>query len=61
MAGLDAGKSFNTWPKMGDNYIPENLIFIEDRLFGFFDNSVFYIFFMSLSLFIIFNNSLYVL
>ena len=45
MAGLDAGKSFNTWPKMGDNYIPENLIFIEDRLFGFLDNSVFIHFF----------------
>ena len=45
MAGLDAGKSFNTWPKMGDSYIPENLIFIEDRLFGFFDNSVFIHFF----------------
>ena len=45
MAGLDAGKSFNTWPKMGDNYIPENLIFFEDRLFGFFDNSVFIHFF----------------
>ncbi len=45
MAGLDAGKSFNTWPKMGENYIPENLIFIEDRLFGFFDNSVFIHFF----------------
>ena len=45
MAGLDAGKSFNTWPKMGDNYIPENLIFIEDRLFGFFDNIVFIHFF----------------
>ena len=45
MAGLDAGKSFNTCPKMGDNYIPENLIFIEDRLFGFFDNSVFIHFF----------------
>ena len=30
---------------MGDNYIPENLIFIEDRLFGFFDNSVFIHFF----------------
>ncbi len=45
MAGLDAGQSFNTWPKMGDNYIPENLIFIEDRLFGFFDNSVFIHFF----------------
>ena len=45
MAGLDAGKSFNTWPKMGDNYIPENLIFIEDRLFGFIDNSVFIHFF----------------
>ena len=47
MAGLDAGKSFNTWPKIGDNYIPENLIFIEDRLFGFFDNSVFIHFFHS--------------
>ena len=45
MAGLDAGKSFNTWTKLGDNYIPENLIFIEDRLFGFFDNSVFIHFF----------------
>ena len=45
MAGLDAGKSFNTWPKMGDNYIHENLIFFEDRLFGFFDNSVFIHFF----------------
>ena len=45
MAGLDAGKSFNTWPKMGDNYIPENLIFIEDQFFGFFDNSVFIHFF----------------
>ncbi len=57
MAGLDAGKSFNTWPKMGDDYIPENLIFIEDRLFGFFDNSVFIHFFHRvlayLSLFII--------
>ena len=45
MAGFDAGKSFNTLAKMGDNYIPENLIFIEDRLFGFFDNSVFIHFF----------------
>ena len=45
MAGLDAGKSFNTWPKMGENYIPDNLIFMEDRLFGFFDNSVFIHFF----------------
>ncbi len=57
MAGLDAGKSFNTWPKMGDDYIPDNLIFIEDRLFGFFDNSVFIHFFHRvlayLSLFII--------
>mgnify|MGYP001216877406 CR=1 FL=1 len=40
-----AGKSFNTWPKMGDSYIPENLLFLDDRLFGFFDNSVFIHFF----------------
>ena len=59
MAGLDAGKSFNTWPKMGDNYIPENLIFIEDRLFGFFDNSVFIHFFHRASAYLSFLTILY--
>ena len=60
MAGLDAGKSFNTWPKMGDNYIPENLIFIEDRLFGFFDNSVFIHFFHRALAYLSFLTILYV-
>jgi Uncharacterized protein required for cytochrome oxidase assembly len=50
MAGLDAGKSFNTWPKMGDSYIPENLLFLDDRLFGFFDIVFLYIFFIELYL-----------
>jgi cytochrome c oxidase assembly protein subunit 15 len=59
MAGLDAGKSFNTWPKMGDNYIPENLIFIEDRLFGFFDNSVFIHFFHRALAYLSFSTILY--
>tara|TARA_Y100000996_G_scaffold386486_1_gene344552 strand:- start:1457 stop:2476 length:1020 start_codon:yes stop_codon:yes gene_type:complete len=45
MAGLDAGKSFNTWPKMGDNYIPESLFFWEERFFGVFENSIFIHFF----------------
>ena len=45
MAGLDAGQSFNTWPKMGDTFIPENLFFWEERLFGILNNSVFIHFF----------------
>ena len=45
MAGLDAGQSFNTWPKMGDNFVPENLFFWEEKLFGILDNSVFIHFF----------------
>jgi len=45
MAGLDAGQSFNTWPKMGETFIPENLFFWEERLFGIMDNSVFIHFF----------------
>ena len=45
MAGLDAGQSFNTWPKMGDSFIPENLFFWEERLYGILNNSVFIHFF----------------
>jgi cytochrome c oxidase assembly protein subunit 15 len=45
MAGLDAGQSFNTWPKMGDDFVPENLFFWEEKLFGILDNSVFIHFF----------------
>ena len=45
MAGLDAGMSFNTWPLMGDRFIPENLFFIEEKFFGVFDNTVFIHFF----------------
>lgn len=45
MAGLDAGLSFNTWPLMGDRFIPENLFFIEEKFYGVFDNTVFIHFF----------------
>ncbi len=45
MAGLDAGLSFNTWPLMGDHFIPENLFFIEEKFYGVFDNTVFIHFF----------------
>ena len=45
MAGLDAGQSFNTWPKMGENYIPESLIFWDEKFWGIFENSVFIHFF----------------
>ena len=45
MAGLDAGQSFNTWPKMGESYIPENLIIWGSKIWGIFENSVFIHFF----------------
>ena len=45
MAGLDAGKSFNTWPKMGESYIPESLFFWDEKFLGIFENSIFIHFF----------------
>jgi len=45
MAGLDAGLSFNTWPLMGDHFIPENLFFLEEKFYGVFDNTIFIHFF----------------
>ena len=35
MAGLDAGQSFNTWPKMGETFFPEGLFFIEEKFWEF--------------------------
>ena len=45
MAGLDAGQSFNTWPKMGETYIPESLFFLDENFLGVFENSIFIHFF----------------
>ena len=45
MAGLDAGQSFNTWPKMGETFFPEGLFFIEEKYLGVFENSIFIHFF----------------
>ncbi len=40
MAGMDAGKSFNTWPLMGDSFIPDSLIG-DGGLNEFYTNSIF--------------------
>ena len=40
MAGLDAGKSFNSWPLMGGQVIPENL-FLDNFYENILHNSVF--------------------
>jgi len=40
MAGLDAGKSFNSWPLMGETFIPENL-FLDEFYNNIINNSVF--------------------
>ena len=45
MAGLDAGQSFNTWPKMGETFFPEGLFFVEEKYMGIFENSIFIHFF----------------
>jgi len=44
MAGMDAGKSFNTWPLMGDSFIPNSLIG-DSGLHELYTNSVFIHFF----------------
>jgi cytochrome c oxidase assembly protein subunit 15 len=44
MAGMDAGKSFNTWPLMGNSFIPDSLIG-DDGLHELYTNSVFIHFF----------------
>jgi cytochrome c oxidase assembly protein subunit 15 len=44
MAGMDAGKSFNTWPLMGDSFIPDSLIG-DNGLHELYTNSVFIHFF----------------
>ena len=45
MAGLDAGQSFNTWPKMGETFFPEGLFFVDEKYMGIFENSIFIHFF----------------
>jgi len=45
MAGMDAGKSYNTWPLMGGELIPNSLIGNEG-ISGFYSNSVFVHFFI---------------
>lgn len=38
VAGTDAGLSFNTFPKMGDQWIPDDLFVLEPKYKNFFEN-----------------------
>lgn len=38
VAGIDAGMAYNTWPKMGDQWIPDGLFEIEPKYKNFFEN-----------------------
>ena len=38
MAGIDAGKVFNTWPLMNDQVIPEGMTKIEPLYRNWFEN-----------------------
>ena len=40
MAGLDAGKIYNTWPLMGDNIIPSNLFVHNNILMDLLENKI---------------------
>ncbi|MFC3051003.1 COX15/CtaA family protein [Kordiimonas pumila] len=40
VAGLKAGHIFNTWPHMGDTYIPEGLLMMEPIWRNFLDNAI---------------------
>ncbi|WP_262691709.1 COX15/CtaA family protein [Kordiimonas aestuarii] len=40
VAGLKAGHIFNTWPLMGDTFVPEGLLAMEPTWRNFFDNAI---------------------
>ncbi len=40
VAGLKAGRIYNTWPKMGQLWIPEGLVSIQPTWINFFENLV---------------------
>ncbi|GIX17732.1 MAG: heme A synthase [Rhodothalassiaceae bacterium] len=40
MAGLKAGYAFDTWPKMGESWIPPGLLMLEPAWRNVFDNAV---------------------
>lgn len=39
VAGNDAGRAFNTWPKMGDHWIPEDIFELEPKWRNFVENT----------------------
>lgn len=39
VAGNDAGRAYNTWPKMGDEWIPEGILAMEPIHRNFFENT----------------------
>lgn len=39
VAGNDAGRAFNTWPMMGDEWIPSEILSIEPMWRNFFENT----------------------
>jgi len=40
VAGLKAGHIFNTWPLMGDSFVPEGLLALEPLWLNFMDNAI---------------------
>lgn len=40
VAGLKAGHIFNTWPLMGDTFVPEGLMMMEPWWLNLFDNAI---------------------
>lgn len=38
MAGLDAGLTYNTWPKMADRWIPSDLMAYKPKWSNIFEN-----------------------
>ncbi|XP_002986506.2 cytochrome c oxidase assembly protein COX15 [Selaginella moellendorffii] len=39
VAGNDAGRAFNTFPKMGDDWIPEGILALQPTIKNFFENT----------------------
>ena len=38
VSGIDAGKSYNEWPLMDNNFLPEDIFYLDPKYLNFFEN-----------------------
>ena len=38
VSGIDAGKSYNEWPLMDNNFLPKDIFYLDPKYLNFFEN-----------------------